>query len=116
MTKRINTVIPSARHEPPMKPCPWCGKRGIVRVTKGVAWCAQCCTTGGTYKTNGEAIAAWNRRAGEADAINQLVAALEDTDQLWKRGIINTPNEDIDRIKANARALIAKHRRAGEGA
>jgi hypothetical protein len=66
----------TSREQPAMQPCPWCRERGIVKFEKGVVWCFQCATRSGTYKTNKEAISAWNRRspsAQEEERDNEIV-------------------------------------------
>lgn len=51
-----------------LKPCAHCGERAMTYVTDNGAWrvcCYHCGTESGQWTSKPQAVAAWNRRAGE---------------------------------------------------
>ena len=90
-------------------PCPFCGGGNIAYVTNGDReWttCDDCLSEGPDAATQDEAIAAWNRRAGQSHADAGLLEALEDIIEQSAIG-----NFDATEI---ARAAIAAAKGAGK--
>ena len=105
----------SAAHPSPtaLKPCAFCDstKRldfdfvefnsDDIRV-----YCADCSAEGPRGKTEAEAIAAWNRRASEAELVAALAEVMEWIDG-WETPF--TLDDEWPATRAKARAALAKH-------
>jgi Lar family restriction alleviation protein len=98
---------------PVLKPCPFCGGDAArVRGFEGAfIECPQCGTESGGYDTDDAAIAAWNRRAGEADLVGALGGLVhlvsEAAELLHDNGYRETANV-LRAAVAEGRIAIAK--------
>lgn len=63
-----------------MKPCPFCGSYDVVvdeTYTSGYVRCRSCGVEGSMRDSCAEAVAAWNSRAIDVDALREVVDELE---------------------------------------
>lgn len=78
-----------------LKPCAFCNSVKVTLFSQpGIAWvqCRDCETDGPPKDTAGEAISAWNRRAGEARLLDALKRCRFDS--------LNMSREDMEFITA----------------
>lgn len=97
-------------------PCPFCGGGNIAYVTNGDReWttCDDCLSEGPDAATQDEAIAAWNRRAGQSHAagllaaLEELVAHCHEQERLLTEELHHTAYSGESLPLCNARAAIA---------
>jgi Lar family restriction alleviation protein len=81
------------RADAPLRECPFCGGEAELQHNgarqSGLVywiWCAteKCLTETDVYEDKSDAIAAWNRRDGEAARVAEAVAAIENEIHEWE--------------------------------
>lgn len=91
-----------------LKPCPFCGSKALVGQTLDYAWYAMCekdfcCKLDSYWKTEAEAIAAWNTR--DQRALNEAAAKERAKVVAWLRGGAGT---DTTQLPRSTRALFLR--------